>query len=109
MLDEAGAAVERARKARRGADLERQLDVARQLGIAAYYRHPDAWKWDFQTASADVERATDVRRARDLVREGREALQQGDRDALRNVVQQLWRLMPEDPRERALGYGSGLR
>ncbi len=107
MLTEAGAAVDRARKARRAGDLERQLEIVRQLGNAAYFRHPDAWKWEFQHAASDIGRATDVAEAERLVREGRSKLE--DRTRLREIVQRLWALIPSTTVERGLGYGSGLR
>ena len=109
MLQEASAAVDRARRARRAAELQRQLRVVGNLGTAAYFRHPDAWRWSFERAASDVSRAADLTRARALVIEGREALAGGDQPRLRDVVNQLWRLLPEDDRDRHLGYGSGLR
>ncbi|MEQ1564620.1 MAG: Hsp70 family protein [Myxococcota bacterium] len=109
MLTETGRAVERARATRNAPELERHLQVAVQLANAAYYRHPEAWERDFRTASADVSRATDLPRAQQLVAEGNEALAARDRARLRRVVQDLWKLLPSDPRQRLLGYGSGIR
>ncbi|MEQ1508043.1 MAG: Hsp70 family protein, partial [Myxococcota bacterium] len=51
MLTETQAAVERARAKHNAADVERHLTVARQLRSAAYYRHPEAWRWDFEAAA----------------------------------------------------------
>jgi molecular chaperone DnaK len=56
-----------------------------------------------------VSRATDLPRAQALVAEGRDALASNDRSRLRRVVQDLWKLLPSDQRERQLGYGSGVR
>lgn len=108
MLAEASSAVDRARTTRNATDLQRYLGVARQLTNAAYYRHPDAWLWGFQAAASDVSRSTDLERAQRLVIEGRAAIEIGDRDQLRRIVQDLWKLLPDDPRNLTRGYGSGV-
>jgi molecular chaperone DnaK len=109
MLDETSTAVERARRARNATDLDRYLGVVRQLTNAAYYRHPDAWRWDFQHAASDVSRATDLERAMSLVADGHKAVAAGDRDQLRRVVQELWKLLPDPPAALGGGYASGVR
>jgi molecular chaperone DnaK len=109
MLAQTSAAVERARSTRNAADLERHLAVARQLRSAAYYRHPDAWRLEFEAAASDTSRATDLPRAQQLVGDGRAAIEEGDRDKLRRVVQDLWRLLPDDPSDRLAGHASGIR
>ncbi|MCA9492971.1 MAG: Hsp70 family protein, partial [Myxococcales bacterium] len=107
MLAEASAGVERARQARRAQDLERHLGIVRQLSSAAYYRHPDAWRWEFEHAASDIGGATDLAEAERLVREGRANIE--DRNRLRDIVQRLWALVPRTAVDRSLGYGSGLR
>ena len=109
LLSETGGAVERARRARQPVELQRQLRVVRDLRMACFYRHPDAWKWSFERASADVTRCTDVPRARELVADGRRHLEANDRDGLRGVVHELWKLMPHDARTQELSHQSGLR
>jgi molecular chaperone DnaK len=109
MLEETQGAVERARLARNATDLDRYLGVVRQLTNAAYYRHPEAWRWDFQTAASDVSRATDLERAMALVADGHKAVAANDRDQLRRVVQELWKLLPDPPAALGGGYASGVR
>ncbi len=109
LLDDAVAAVERARAARQPVELQRQLRVVNELGHAAYFRHPEAWTHALDAAAADVSTATDVRRAQELVVQGRAAAAAGDRDRVRDAVQQLWALLPDDARSRELGHQSGLR
>ncbi|MEM9490117.1 MAG: Hsp70 family protein, partial [Myxococcota bacterium] len=86
LLEEVGAAVELARASRDPGELERQLRVARRLGTAAFYRDPDAWANMFESAASEVASATDLPRARELVREGRAAIDSGDNARLRRVV-----------------------
>ncbi len=109
MVQDAAAAVESARSSRRAAELQRQLKVVTQLGTSAFFRDPDAWRFTFEQAASDVSQATDLARAQSLVEQGREALRAGDRGRLRGIVQELWRLLPADVRDRSLGHGSGLR
>jgi molecular chaperone DnaK len=56
-----------------------------------------------------VSEASDVARAEELVRKGRRALEQQRREELRQVVEQLWRLLPEDAQERRMAHDSGVR
>lgn len=109
MLDEAAASVERARQGKRAAELQRQLRVVGQLGTAAYFRDPNAWRRSFERAASDLHRATDLIAAQALVRQGREALASDDRGRLREIVNALWGLLPADVKDRSLGHGSGLR
>lgn len=109
LVQDAAAAVRSAHHERRGAELQRQLRVVTQLGTAAYFRDPQAWRHTFAEAAADVTRATDVVAAQRLVDEGRQAMRDGDDARLRGIVNQLWQLLPGDTRDRSLGHGSGLR
>ena len=109
LVQEAAQQVERARSARRGAELERQLRVVTQLGTAAYFRDPDAWRFSFEQAASDLSQATDIGEAQRLVQMGRQAIRDGDDPRLREIVNALWRLLPADSRARTLGHGSGLR
>ena len=107
MLQEAAAAVERARIDRRAQDLERHLEIVRQLGNAAYFRHPEVWAWEFEALASQASRSTDLVRAEQLVAKGRASRQ--DRNALREVVQQLWGLLPAQVSDQGGSHGSGIR
>lgn len=109
LLDEVGEAVTRARDGRNPGELERQLRLARRLGNAAFYRHPSAWQWMFDSAASEIGAATDLPRAEALVKEGRAAIARDDMAALRAIVEKLWRLLPADVQARRLGFDSGVR
>ncbi len=109
LLQEATDSVERARKERNPLELERQLRVVHNLSSAAFHRHPDSTKWLFEDAASEVDRATDLVKARELVKDGRRALEKNDMNALRGIVKDLQKLMPVDVRERQRGYESGVR
>jgi molecular chaperone DnaK len=90
--------------------VERQLSALDRLTSAAYYRHPSAWRWQFERASADLSRASDLPRAHALVQQGRAALAAGDTEQLRAATLALRNLLPADPHPLlAVGPRSGLR
>jgi molecular chaperone DnaK len=109
VLSETLAAMEKAKVARDAREVERHMRVVRQLGNAAYFRHPQAWEHELEHAASRVPEATDVPRATSLVKDGRRALSRGDRSALEGVVRELWKLLPPDAAERRLGHSSGVR
>jgi molecular chaperone DnaK len=109
LFDEAMRSCERARAGRQAVELQRHLRSVRKLGNAAFYRHPSAWEWQFESAASRVSEASDVGKAEELVQRGRRALEQQRREELRHVVEQLWRLLPEDAQERRLAHDSGVR
>ncbi len=109
LLDEAMRACEQARAGRQAVELQRHLRSVRKLGNAAFFRHPSAWEWQFESASSRVSEASDVARAEELVQKGRRALEEQRREELRQVVEQLWRLLPEDAQERRMAHDSGVR
>jgi molecular chaperone DnaK len=109
LLDDAMRACERARAGRQAVELQRHLRSVRKLGNAAFFRHPQAWEWQFESAASRVSEASDVARAEELVQKGRRALEQQRREELRHVVEQLWRLLPEDVQERRMAHDSGVR
>ena len=109
LFDEAMKACERARAGRQAVELQRHLRSVRKLSNAAFYRHPSAWEWQFDSAASRVSEASDVAKAEELVQRGRRALEQQRREELRQVVEQLWRLLPEDAQERRLAHDSGVR
>jgi molecular chaperone DnaK len=109
LLEEVGAAASRAREARNPGELERQLRLLRRLGNAAFYRHPSAWQWVFESAASEIGSATDLVAAQKLVEQGRAAIERNDNASLRTIVEQLWRLLPVDVQTRRLGFDSGIR
>ncbi len=102
-------ACKRAFVARDSDEVERQLAVIERLGLAAYFRQPGVWEWEFEHYAARVGESTDFRRATELVAQGREAIRQRDKEKLERIVRELWRLAPVDHDDRKLGHGSGLR
>ncbi len=109
LLEEAAQAVEKARAERNAVELQRQLRVVNNLYNACFQRHPDAWAWMFEDAASEADQATDMVRARTLVQSGRKALEKRDMDALRGIVQDLWKLLPVSAQKRRLGHDSGVR
>jgi molecular chaperone DnaK len=109
LLDEVAQAVSRARDARNIGELQRQLRLARRLGTAAFYRHPEAWEWMFESAASEVHSATNLPEAQRLVRQGRDAIARNDTPTLRRTTEGLWRLLPSDAKHKRLSFDSGLR
>jgi len=109
LLEEAAQAVEKARADRDAVELQRQLRVVRNLHNACFQRNPEAWAWMFENAASEADRATDMVRARSLVQAGHKAIERGDMDALRPIVQDLWKLLPVSAQQRRLGHDSGVR
>ncbi|WP_394848623.1 Hsp70 family protein [Pendulispora brunnea] len=102
-------AIEKAAAARDVRETERHLATALHLGSAAFYRHPAAWEWQFESVASRIADSTDLPRASTLVREGRRALAENDRTALERIVRQLRTLLPADATSRRLGFSSGVR
>jgi molecular chaperone DnaK len=109
LFAEAAKSVEKARQNRQSAELERQLRVVRNLSSAAFKRHPRAWEWMFEDAASEADQATDLVKAHALVKEGRRALERKDVAELRNITQDLWKLLPASAEQRRLGHDSGVR
>jgi molecular chaperone DnaK len=108
-LAELGAGVGQVRASRDPEALERQLVTVRQLASAAYFRHPEAWRWEFEHASARLDRSTDLVAAKGLVERGRQALAAGDTAGVRDATLGLHHLLPPDDVARAVGYRSDVR
>ena len=106
---ETAEAISRAREEKNVAELQRQLRLARRLGNAAFYRHPDVWEWMFEDAASEADRATDLPAANRLLDQGRSAVAEGNSAELRRIVQKLWRLLPPDIKDRRLSFDSGVR
>jgi molecular chaperone DnaK len=109
LLVEVTESCERARKGRDPLELQRQLRLVRDLGNTAFYRHPDAWRWMFESAASEADNASDLPNARMLVKQGRSALEKNDMQEVRTVTERLWRLLPADAEERHKSYGSSVR
>ena len=109
LLDDVLAAMERARKQRDATELERQINLATRLALAASQRSPDTWVNYFDDAASEVASASDLPRANKLVVEGRAAMAKGDHEALRRVVKALWMLLPADAAARRHSFDSGVR
>ncbi len=108
-LSEAGKALAAALERREAAEVSRQLRLIRRLELAAYYRHPEAWRWELDAAVGRVAEASDGAAARQLAEEGRQATARHDQATLRHVVERLRALLPPDPKRRRLGHDSGIR
>jgi molecular chaperone DnaK len=109
VMKETIVAIDKARIARDPHEIERQLRVVRRLGSSAYFRNPDAWEEQLNSASSRISNSPNLRRASELVSEGKRALARGDKAALEAAVRELWKLLPADADERRLGYSSGVR
>jgi molecular chaperone DnaK len=114
LLAESQAALDRARASKQPTELQRQIRLVRELGWASMTRDYGAWEGMFERAASNYGGATDLRRADELVRQGRQIVQDpGDedtkRDRLRRVTEDLWRLLPSDAESRRLGFDSGVR
>jgi len=109
LLQEVLAAMEKARRDKDAAELERQLRLAQRLSSAAFNRTSEAWELYFEDAASEISRTRDLPRAHALVTEGKSALERGDTEELRRVVKALWQLLPEDSEARKKGFDSGVR
>ena len=108
-LAEAGEALDRARRTRDVAELQRQLRLVNNLSSAAYHRAPDSHRWSFERAASRISEASDLPKAQQLVARGRAALDAGDVPTVRSITEQLWRLLPSDPSNRRASHDSGVR
>ncbi len=101
--------IQRALRAKNLREIERQLASMRRIRSTAYLRHPEAWTWELDACAARVSDSSDPARAQTLISKARKAEQKGDRAELERNVRELWRLLPSDDDERALGFNSGVR
>jgi molecular chaperone DnaK len=109
VLKESVVAIDKARNAHDPSEVERQLAVIHRLGVGAYYRAPYAWEQQFEHAASRIDSSPNLKRATELVRDGRRALANGDRNGLEGIVRELWKVLPADTEERQRGYSSGVR
>jgi len=109
LLQEVLAAMDRARRDKDAAELERQMKLASRLSNAAFNRTPEAWELYFEDAASEMSRMRDLPRAQRLITEGKTAISRGDTEELRRIVKALWQLLPEDSAARKKGFDSGVR
>ena len=109
LLNEVLAAIDKARREKDAAELERQMRLAQRLSAAAFHRTSEAWEFYFEDAASEVGSMKDLPRAHKLIIEGKAARDRGDTEELRRVVKALWQLLPEDSEARKKGFDSGVR
>jgi len=90
------------------------LKEKRSQADALYWRlvraQPGFWMYMFQELEKKVEAMTDPERARRLLDQGRAFISHNNLDGLRNVVNSLWQMLPEEQGEELQrGYQSGIR
>jgi molecular chaperone DnaK len=109
LLQDVLSAMEKARRDKDAAELERQMRLAQRLSNAAFNRTPEAWEWYFEDAASEISKCRDLPRAQRLVTEGKAAVERSDNTELRRVVKALWELLPENSDARKKGFDSGVR
>jgi molecular chaperone DnaK len=109
LLQDVLASIDKARRDKDPAELERQMRLAHRLSNAAFNRTPEAWEWYFEDAASEISKCRDLPRAQRLVTEGKAAIDRGDNAELRRVVKALWQLLPENSEARKKGFDSGVR
>jgi molecular chaperone DnaK len=109
LFESTAQAIERALARKSVTEVTRQLEVARRIGSAAYYRQPEAWPLALNRVSARVHELFDPPKGKALLEEGRKAIAQGNLPGVERAVRALWELLPPDPEDRRRGYDSGVR
>jgi len=109
LLQDVLAAMDKARRDKDAAELERQMRLAQRLSSAAFNRTPEAWEWYFEDAASEIAKCRDLPAAQRLVTEGKAAITRGDNAELRRVVKALWQQLPESSEARKKGFDSGVR
>ncbi len=90
-------------------DLRVKIQQAQSLYWSLLFVQPAFWVYQFQLAEKEVASAIDQARAARLCDQGRAFVSQNNAEGLKNVVRELWKLMPEDAvEERKRGYQSGI-
>jgi len=109
LLQDVLAAMDKARRDKDAAELERQMRLAQRLSNAAFNRTPEAWEWYFEEAASEISKCRDLPAAQRLVTEGKSAIARSDNAELRRVVKALWQLLPDSSEARKKGFDSGVR
>lgn len=90
-------------------DLRVKLRQAQSLYWSLLFAQPAFWVYQFQQVEKDVAAASDQARVTRLCGQGRAFLSQNNAEGLKNVVLELWKLMPADAvEEQKRGYQSGI-
>lgn len=81
---------------------------------AIYFRamneQPSFWLGHLRRCADNINRFPDQNRAKQVITLGMQATQNGDIDALRNAVKQLWGMLPKEDRDNfERGVGAGIR
>src|SRR5262249_16412559 len=109
LLQDVLAAMDKARRDKDAAELERQMRLAQRLSNAPFTRTPAAWGGDFEDAAPAVGTGRGLPARQGLVSEGKAAIARSDNGELRRVVKALWQLLPESSEARKKGFDSGVR
>jgi molecular chaperone DnaK len=109
LLQDVLVAMDKARRDKDAAELERQMRLAQRLSNAAFNRTPEAWEWYFEEAASEISKCRDLPAAQRLVTEGKSAIARSDNAELRRVVKALWQLLPDSSEARKKGFDSGVR
>lgn len=93
--------------------VEGAIDLTRRLH-SAYFRvvqnQPGYWIGCLKYLGTKLDVMTDRQKGERLLGLGQQAIQQGDVDALRSTVIQLWQLMPDEEQENyGRGIGAGIQ
>lgn len=90
-------------------DLRVKIRQALALYRNLLFAQPAFWVYQFQQTEKEVASTTDQARATRLCEQGRAFLSQNNVEGLKNVVLELWKLMPADAvEEQKRGYQSGI-
>jgi molecular chaperone DnaK len=104
------AALQRIIQERNSEDLRRKQAQAESLYWRILFVQPAYWVYCFQQLEKEADHLSDPERAARLLDQGRAYLSHNNETGLRNVVTELWKLLPEERAEEfKRGYGSGLR
>jgi molecular chaperone DnaK len=101
--------IQRSLRSRSLREIERHLNTITRLRVAAYLRHPEVWSWELDDCANRLQETSDPRQAQTLLNKGRKAEAAGSRAEVERAVRDLWRLLPTNSDNRALGFDSGVR
>jgi molecular chaperone DnaK len=98
-----------ARKERPDEELRGKIEQVRRLWITIFTAQPEFWVGQLQELEKQVDSMSDQARANRLLNQGRAFVSQNNLDGLRNVVKELWNLLPtEAVTEIQRGYQAGV-
>lgn len=97
-------------KGRNPEDLKRKQAQGESLYWRIAFEQPSFWVYTFQKLEKEIDRMIDRERAARLFDQGRAYLSHNNPTGLRNVVTELWKMLPEDRvAEVKSGFQGGLR